>query len=207
MFIKSPCWVLGVKGETPRCVYSRPAHSNGSLLFRCLRKEGCVMREKEKVGGYGARMMADFKPSCETHIISIFYGAGEGEHKHPTLWHRRGREDGSMCNWARETVEMVGGCGQSLAMDLNSGQLSAILLRATNFWLILQTKLAIFPPILAPISTSSTTVFLFFFFPSLASYLASAQVLANFLFNCQQKLCMICTNQSFLTLTLFSLPI
>lgn len=61
-------------------------------------------------------------------------------------------------------VEMVGGCGQSLAMDLNSGQLLAIFLRATNFWLILQTKLAIYPPILAPTSTSSTTVFNFFFF-------------------------------------------
>lgn len=44
-------------------------------------------------------------------------------------------------------------------------------------------------------------------FSSLASDPASAWALANFLFSYQQKLYIICSNQSFLTLTFFSLPI
>ena len=39
-------------------------------LLRCFRREGCVITEKEKVGGRGATVMASFLPSCETHIIS-----------------------------------------------------------------------------------------------------------------------------------------
>ena len=45
-------------------------HTVMRQLLRCFRKEGCLITEKEKVGEHGATVMASFKPSCETHIIS-----------------------------------------------------------------------------------------------------------------------------------------
>lgn len=102
--------------------------------------------------------------------------------------------------------ELLGsGCEWSLAKELKSGQLSEVTSRAANMSdLHDKPNSHLAPNTSFHFCQESHNIS---WFSSLASDPASAWALANFLFSYQQKLYIICSNQSFLTLTFFSLPI
>lgn len=67
-----------------------------------LQEKGWVMREKGKVGGYGARKKVGFVPSCVSHIIRTSEIFLEELVKVSTntksVWHKRDETERSMCN-------------------------------------------------------------------------------------------------------------
>lgn len=169
------------------------------------------MEEKEKVGGCGARETANSIPSCKCtlsvhpeHFLWSWWQWAPLSTR--CMWHGAGGgcREKQRDSWTPR--ELLGsGCEWSLAKELKSGQLSEVTSRAANMSdLHDKPNSHLAPNTSFHFCQESHNIS---WFSSLASDPASAWALANFLFSYQQKLYIICSNQSFLTLTFFSLPI
>lgn len=123
--------------------------------------------------------------------------------RHQVCAAQEGRGRGKHVLCARGTEELLGPLSpDSHRPGLGTRASPLQVSQRQHVWEMLHTELVISAPAWLPRLPGARPALPFF--PFVASYVASARGLAKSVFSCQQKLCIICTNQSFVTLMVFS---